>query len=717
MYRVLCDGLPIYDLRDENLVLIDPKLDLEVNKAGSFSFKMPPQHPQYELPQKMLSCIQVFQDDEEVFNGRITELTNLQNATSAANTAKTNLQNATSTANTAKANLTNATSTANTTKSNVEAATNAANTAISNAGVAKTNLEKVITSATTAQSNLQGVIDNANQIKGQLDSSNATAVTSKKNLDSAISDASKAKSQLQEVINSADSIKKALSDVILTANTAKSNLDTSVNTANGVLQSLSAENASAASNIDELKSENFNSQEILSGVADIRAYLGITADDIVGIQVDYKNKTFKRLAGAANLSKGSDFDKFTMFGGRKRCNVADGGSIVAWYGDADYKEDGSMGQVMVYQPKFYYLVCPVEYDPIDTGLGYHLRKANYYVSEKPRAGFRLHPAFYDASGNEIDYFLTSAYEGSIYDASASAYLLNDEQVMNTGEDKFSSIAGARPASGSSQNLTRPNIEAMAQNRGTNWHGDLIKQVSAEQMLMIIEMGMMNLQTAIAQGVVSLPWTTGSDTTSSYAAATGSTASLGNGTGRAEKTTTYEGGVAKEYTVDGKTSVCWRGKENFWGNIWKFVYGINIWGNGKMGGGQPYICSDFNFAESKNSGNYEGAGFTVTPKEGYISAMGYSTACDWLFIASECLGNSSLPVGDYTYITVNLNGYRIARLGGHWSHGGYAGGFCWALDSGVGYRNRHFGGRLVYIPTRDSATYTAAIEAWKQQMAA
>lgn len=654
---------------------------------------------------------------QQKLNAASTALTNLQNATSAANTEKTNLQNATSTANAAKKNLTNATSTANTTKSNVEAATNAANTAISNAGVAKTNLEKVITSATTAQSNLQGVIDNANQIKGQLDSSNATAITSKKNLDSAISDASTAKSQLQQVINSADSVKRALSDVILTANTAKSNLDTSVNTANGVLQSLSAENASAASNIDELKSENFNSQEILSGVADIRAYLGITADDIVGIQVDYKNKTFKRLAGAANLSKGSDFDKFTMFGGRKRCNVADGGSIVAWYGDADYKEDGSMGQVMVYQPKFYYLVCPVEYDPIDTGIGYHLRKANYYVSEKPRAGFRLHPAFYDASGNEIDYFLTSAYEGSIYDASASAYLLNDEQVMNAGEDKFSSIAGARPASGSSQNLTRPNIEAMAQNRGTNWHGDLIKQVSAEQMLMIIEMGMMNLQTAIAQGVVSLPWTTGSDATSSYAAATGSTASLGNGTGRAEKTTTYEGGVAKEYTVDGKTSVCWRGKENFWGNIWKFVYGINIWGNGKMGGGQPYICSDFSFAESKNSGNYEPAGFTVTPKEGYISAMGYSTACDWLFIASECLGNSSLPVGDYTYITVNLNGYRIARLGGHWANWGAAGGFYWYLGNGVGGRDRVIGGRLVYIPTRDSATYTAAIEAWKQKMAA
>ena len=640
---------------------------------------------------------------QQKLNAASTALTNLQNATSAANTVKTNLQNATSTANTAKANLTNATS--------------AANTSISNADTAKANLEKVINSATTTQSNLQDVIDNANQIKGQLDSSNATAVTSKKNLDSAISDASAAKNQLQEVINSASSVKTSLSNVMSTANTAKENLDASVETANNVLQSLNAENASAARNIDELKSENFNSQEILSGVADIRAYLGITADDIVGIQVDYKNKTFKRLAGAANLTKGSDFDKFTMFGGRKRCNVADDGSIVAWYGDADYKEDGSMGQVMVYQPKFYYLVCPVEYDPIDTGIGYHLRKANYYVSEKPRVGFRLHPAFYDASGNEIDYFLTSAYEGSIYDTSASAYLLNDEQVMNIGEDKFSSIAGARPASGSSQNLTRPNIEAMAQNRGTNWHGDLIKQVSAEQMLMIIEMGMMNLQTAIAQGVISLAWTTGSDTTSSYAAATGSTASLGNGTGRAEKTTTYEGGVAKEYTVDGKTSVCWRGKENFWGNIWKFVYGINIWGNGKMGGGQPYICSDFSFAESKNSGNYEPAGFTVTNANGYISAMGYSTACDWLFIASECLGNSSLPVGDYTYITVNLNDYRIARLGGSWSSWDSAGGFYWALSGGVGIRYRDIGGRLVYIPTRDSATYIAAIEAWKQKMAA
>lgn len=661
--------------------------------------------------------------------GKVVESANkkkdaLDASISSANTAKANLDDSVTTATTTKKSLDETIQTSEQRKKNLDSSITSANKifsnlndAITSANNAKNNLTQVTDSADSAKTALSEVIDSATATKSIIDASVKSATTANTNLSESIKNATTAKNTLQGVIDSASEIKGQLDSSNATAVTSKKNLDASVATANNVLQSLSAENASAASNIDELKSENFNSQEILSGVADIRAYLGITADDIVGIQVDYKNKTFKRLAGAANLSKGSDFDKFTMFGGRKRCNVADDGSIVAWYGDANYKEDGSMGQVMVYQPKFYYLVCPVEYDPIDTGIGYHLRKANYYVSEKPRAGFRLHPAFYDASGNEIDYFLTSAYEGSIYDASASAYLLNDEQVMNTGEDKFSSIAGARPASGSSQNLTRPNIEAMAQNRGTNWHGDLIKQVSAEQMLMIIEMGMMNLQTAIAQGVVSLPWTTGSDTTSSYAAATGSTASLGNGTGRAEKTTTYEGGVAKEYTIDGKTSVCWRGKENFWGNIWKFVYGINIWGNGKMGGGQPYICSDFSFAESKNSGNYEPAGFTVTNANGYISAMGYSTACDWLFIASECLGNSSLPVGDYTYITVNLNGYRIARLGGGWNYGGNAGGFYWGLYYGVGTRARSIGGRLVYIPTRDSATYTAAIEAWKQKMAA
>lgn len=625
--------------------------------------------------------------------------TALINATSNGNTAKSALDSAITSANTARTNLVSATTSANNAESTLKSATSTAQTATASANDVKKNLDSSIISANSAKSALDTAISNANTAKSNLDTSTSTGNTAKNNLDTAISNATKTRSDLNAVISSAQSAQSSLSGVIAQASTAQTNLQNATNSATNVFNQLTAENVSAKANLDALRSEDFNAQEILSGVTDIRAYLGmIETEDVLGITMDYKNKTCTRIAGAKNLTAGADFDKFSMYGGRKRCNVSDGGTINAYYGDEGYTEDGSNGQVMVYQPKFYYLVCPLEYDRQETGYGYHLRKANYYVSETQRAGFKLHPAFYDKNGNEVDYILMSAYEGCIYDTSANAYLKNDEQVMDASKDKFSSIAGARPATGVSQNLTRPNIEQMAKNRGEGWHSLGIKTASMEQLLMIVEMGMMNLQTAIGQGVVNLPWTTGSDTTSSYAGATGSTASLGNGTGRATETTTYEGGVATNNTADGKTSICYRGVENFWGNIWKFAYGVNIWGNGKMAGGMPYICSDFNYAEEKNTDNYECAGFTVTKANGYISAMGYSTKYDWLFMASECLGNSSLPVGDYTYITENLNGYRFARLGGSWSDGSGAGGFYWSLDNGVGYRNRGIGGRLVYVPT-------------------
>lgn len=625
--------------------------------------------------------------------------TALINATSNGNTAKSALDSAITSANTARTNLVSATTSANNAESTLKSATSTAQTATASANDVKKNLDTAISSANSAKSALDTAISNANTAKSNLDTSTSTGNTAKNNLNTAISNATKTRSDLNAVISSAQSAQSSLSGVIAQASTAQTNLQNATNSATNVFNQLTAENVSAKANLDALRSEDFNAQEILSGVTDIRAYLGmIETEDVLGITMDYKNKTCTRIAGAKNLTAGADFDKFSMYGGRKRCNVSDGGTINAYYGDEGYTEDGSNGQVMVYQPKFYYLVCPLEYDRQETGYGYHLRKANYYVSETQRAGFKLHPAFYDKNGNEVDYILMSAYEGCIYDTSANAYLKNDEQVMDASKDKFSSIAGARPATGVSQNLTRPNIEQMAKNRGEGWHSFGIKTASMEQLLMIVEMGMMNLQTAIGQGVVNLPWTTGSDTTSSYAGVTGSTASLGNGTGRATETTTYEGGVATNNTADGKTSICYRGVENFWGNIWKFAYGVNIWGNGKMAGGMPYICSDFNYAEEKNTDNYEGAGFTVTKANGYISAMGYSTKYDWLFMASECLGNSSLPVGDYTYITENLNGYRIARLGGTWNGGSSAGGFYWLLSDGVGYRYRNVGGRLVYVPT-------------------
>lgn len=450
-----------------------------------------------------------------------------------------------------------------------------------------------------------------------------------------------------------------------------------------------------AEGVPEVANEVLTFKKTTQEVEDIKAYIGYTDEDIVGLCVDYENKTFTRLAGAVNLSQGADFNKFEMYGGRKRCNVLDDGTITAYYGDKNYAEDGSNGQVMVFQPKFYYKVVPLKLEKnTDSGIGYHLRRVNYYVSSKPKTGFKLHPAFFDENGNEVEYILLSAYEGSIYDTSANAYLMNDEQVMDASADKFCSIAGVKPASGLTQSLTRQNIEQMAQNRGTGWHCDLIKAESANQLLMIIEMGMMNLQTAIGQGVVNIL----DNSAYNCSSLTGSTAALGDTTGQAIQTINTKGGVSTTETTSGKVSITYRGLENPWGNIWKVMEGINIYGNGNMSAGQPFICDDFNFADSKNNDNYIGAGFTITNANGFVSAMGYSSNCDWLFIASECLGNSSLPVGDYTFRLQNLNGYRIAQLGGRWDDGSSVGAFYLNSYSGNNIRNRALSGRLLYVPT-------------------
>lgn len=436
-------------------------------------------------------------------------------------------------------------------------------------------------------------------------------------------------------------------------------------------------------------------------VDDVKAYIGYTDSDILGLQVDFEDKTFKRLAGAVGLSQGADFDKFTMYGGRRRCNVLNDGTITAYYGDEGYTEDGSNGQVMIFQPKFYYKVVPLKLEKnSDSGIGYHLRRVNYYVSSKPKTGFKLHPAFYDANGNEIDYILYSAYEGSMYDVSAAEYVndgTNTNTAIETG-DLLCSVAGKKPISGLKKNLTKANLELMAQNRGSGWHLETIKATSANQLLMMIELGIMSTQNGIGQGVVSI---TG-DTAYNCSSLTGSTAELGNSTGQAVKTINEIGGVQTTETADGKTSVAYRGVENPWGNISKHINGINVWGDGSMGGGQPYIADDFNFSESKKTDNYKPVGFTLPNKSGYISALGYgSEEYDWLFVPSEIGGTSALPVGDFVYTASNLNGYRIIQLGGGCRSGDYAGGFYQIANGTVGDRSRGAGGRLLYVPTAKS----------------
>lgn len=75
MYTVYCDEKPIYDLRNEELVLGSPKLTLEESNTGSFQFTIFPTHPYYDDVIDLVSNIVVKQDDEEIFSGIPTEHT------------------------------------------------------------------------------------------------------------------------------------------------------------------------------------------------------------------------------------------------------------------------------------------------------------------------------------------------------------------------------------------------------------------------------------------------------------------------------------------------------------------------------------------------------------------------------------------------------------------------------------------------------------------
>lgn len=436
-------------------------------------------------------------------------------------------------------------------------------------------------------------------------------------------------------------------------------------------------------------------QELEAEIADLKAFVGFTDDDIYGVEVDFENKKFTRLAGAANRTPGAGFDDIKVFGGRKRCNVTNAGDVVAFYGDAAFtttgkltqavdlnqvgteKPDtslqfaaGTIVQTMVEQPKFYYKVVPLKIEK--RRKGGITRKVRYYVSDTPKAGFKLHPDFM-VNGEEFDYSYHSAFEGSLYDASASAYILDDAQVADFAVDMLSSIANAKPLSGLTQNATRANVRKLAEKRGSGWEQLTVQAATASEILMLIEYASFNMQSAIGNGAVSKT----DDGKTSMTENTGATVSLGNASGAV----TNDNGVQ---------IVSYRGEENPWGNIWEWVDGLN---RHIVNGENLVYIADHSFVDDTDTGVYEDAGIIASAKEGYVSAFCYSEEYDWLFIAGETSGNTALPVGDYFY-NYQGNVWTVAILGARWSHGLTAGAFYWDLVNASSSRYRYIGGRLV-----------------------
>ena len=442
------------------------------------------------------------------------------------------------------------------------------------------------------------------------------------------------------------------------------------------------------------KKENVEGmEEVDQEISDLRSFVGYTDSDIYGVEVDFKNKKFTRLAGAVGMTAGANFDKIKAFGGRRRCILSDQGVVLAYAGEAAYTESGALiqavtigettypigtkVQVMVEQPQFFYKVVPLEMERITGAVGYHMRKGRYYVSDQPKHGFKLHPLFM-VNGVEQPVVYLSAYEGALWDNSANVYILNDDQVADFAADKLSSIGNAKPISGLTQNLTRANARTLAHNRGAGWEIQTATSAAASQILMLVEYASFNMQEKIGVGVTNKT----DDGATSMTEITGATTNLGN----------ISGAVTNS---NGFNVVSYRGEENLWGNIWTFVDGMNI--NAK--GIHELYVADHDFADSKLDGAYKNTGITLAKTNGYVSAFGYNEEFDWLFVPSETTGNSSLPVGDYFWQNHTYNAIMIALLGAYWYHGAGSGPFCWHVYDAPSSRIRSIGARAVYFPKK------------------
>ena len=299
----------------------------------------------------------------------------------------------------------------------------------------------------------------------------------------------------------------------------------------------------------------------------------------------------------------------------RRC-VLNANGTVNYYlhkDNSNYKEDGitpsilsgTDGNVMVQIPKFYFKYTYVN--------GVH----GYSISKTLDAGYTLHQAFIK-DGVEVNYRYYPAYTG--YNSAS----------------KIVSISGVTPT----RSLSRTTFRTYAKANGTGWGMIDYNLLYAIQILLLIELGTFNSQSILG---------TGNYTGDNYGITTGGTNLLGN------KSSTY--------SVDGYMS--YRGIENFYGDCWKWVDGINV--NNRL----VYINNKLStFADDVYTGDYISTGITMPDASGvYISNFANTSKG---FIPSAVTGSSS------TYVTDGLwtnTGSLAVLFGGNASSGLLDGAFC------------------------------------------
>lgn len=339
----------------------------------------------------------------------------------------------------------------------------------------------------------------------------------------------------------------------------------------------------------------------------------------------------------------ADFDSIAPWNGMKRCLVGATGTVNYYLDPNDSskkadgtaaKLDGTDGDVMVEIPKFYYKV--------DNGVNCGPNKIQWFISDVPKTGYEVHPAFYrdrngDGIAEEVNYRYCSAFEGSV------------------SSSKLVSRANAVPQ----VSQTIGTFRTQAQSKGNGWGLLDFNLLSAIQLLYLLEYGHFDSQTKLGKGVSS----------ATAKINTGATVALGN-----------KSGSANNNLTSGLAAMSYRGIENFYGNIHKWIDGL-------VTGTNTILIGNKSFNDTGSG--YTSYAKTFTGASGYIANIWGDKQLG--FIPSVFGGSAAKKLYDSGALTAGC----LPAFGGHWGNGATCGAFSLSVAYGASDSISSFGARLAF----------------------
>ena len=361
----------------------------------------------------------------------------------------------------------------------------------------------------------------------------------------------------------------------------------------------------------------------------------------------------------------------------RRCILSDAGAVVYYLDGLDSTKtisggtaalDGSAGQVMVEIPKFW--VKKTKIGNLNT----------WWVSDTPLPGYQVHPAFIK-NGVEVNYRYYGAYDACYLDATDGLYKsgLNLDDLtasLDLAADKLGSVSGIFPIVGA----TRAECRSLAANRGTGWRQLDFYLCSAVQLLYLVEYGTFNSQLTLGNGNTATTYAASSSTQSDNG---GSVAGKSNGLGNRSTDATSGASSASRATA----YMSYRGIENWFGNEWNWVDGMNVGAN-SINYSIWVNNNDTQFADNTAT-NYTNIGTALSTNNTFVTnILDIATA----FIPSAGGGSSTTGLCDNYFVATDN---RVALFGGTADNGASAGGFYWVLAEGSSASFRDVGARLAF----------------------